>query len=243
MLGNVLSEEGYTVLIVDSDESNPGLYRMLGFNLAPKPVMELFGGGRKVIEELNKAAVTEAEPMARSLLGNCISLKDISPEFFLERDGLRLMSIGKITQAFEGCACPINLVSKMFLEKLALKEREVALVDMEAGVEHFGRGVDKGIDTMLIVVEPSFESIALAAKINVLGQASGVKDIWAILNKIPSPQIEGMLRDELAKRGVRVIGSVRYDCQLSEECLQGRMLGESEAKQDIRRIVDTIRHW
>ena len=66
-------------------------------------------------------------------------------------------------------------VLKTFLYRLFLKEREIVLVDMEAGVEHFGRGVEKHIDTLLILVEPSFESVALAAKINLLAQASGVR--------------------------------------------------------------------
>ncbi|MFP4000174.1 MAG: hypothetical protein ACLFUN_10050, partial [Desulfobacterales bacterium] len=44
-------------------------------------------------------------------------------------------------------------------KKLRLGEREIAIVDMEAGVEHFGRGIDETIDKLLVVVEPSFDSL------------------------------------------------------------------------------------
>jgi CO dehydrogenase maturation factor len=37
-------------------------------------------------------------------------------------------------------------------------------VDTEAGVEHFGRGMETSIDSVLIVVEPSFESLEVAQK-------------------------------------------------------------------------------
>ena len=58
---------------------------------------------------------------------------------------------------------------------------------MEPGVEPLDRGVENHIDTLLILVEPSFESVALAARINLLAQASGVKNTGGVINKIPSP--------------------------------------------------------
>ena len=45
---------GYRVLVVDSDESNSGLFRILGFNEPPVPLMELVGGKKKVISTMNK---------------------------------------------------------------------------------------------------------------------------------------------------------------------------------------------
>jgi CO dehydrogenase maturation factor len=46
------------------------------------------------------------------------------------------VSIGKILQSLEGCACPMGVLSREFLKKLYLNENTVAVVDMEAGVEH-----------------------------------------------------------------------------------------------------------
>ena len=42
---------------------------------------------------------------------------------------------------------------------------------MEAGVEHFGRGVDNSVDLILMIVDPSFESLKLTKKIQQLGKA------------------------------------------------------------------------
>lgn len=238
LLSESLGEKGYSVLVIDSDESNTGLFRMFGFDTAAKPVMDLFGGERKVWEILDSLDGTKnADPMVKTLLGEKIVVNDISPEYYLRRDGLRLMSIGKITRPFEGCACPIGKVNSIFLEKLALTDKEIVIADMEAGVEHFGRGVEKGVDTVIIVIEPSFESLSLARTINDIAKSGGIANVRAILNKVPSASIEKSLGEQCAEHGIDIAGSVRYDPVLVEECLYGKALGESQAREDMRRIV------
>ena len=101
---------------------------------------------------------------------------------------------GEIREPMEGCACPMGVVSKEFIEKLRLKDQKVLIVDTETGAEHFGRGVEKGIDTVIIVAEPSFESIEVASKTWELAQKLR-KDIYLILNKVP----EGEVREKLKK--------------------------------------------
>ena len=75
------------------------------------------------------------------------------------------MSSGKIHKANEGCACTMNSILEQFVAHLTLAEDEIALLDMEAGVEHFGRGTDNSVDGILMIVDPSFESLRLSAKI------------------------------------------------------------------------------
>lgn len=127
--------------------------RMLGFEKPPRPLMEL-AGGRAIVKE----------KMAGSTLLNDrqITLKNIPSDYFQPRDTLFQVSIGIILQAMEGCACPMGVLAREFLRKLRLGEKEMAIVDMEAGVEHFGRGIDEAIDRVLVVVEPGFASLAVA---------------------------------------------------------------------------------
>jgi len=63
LLANAMRERGYRVLVVDSDESNLGLYRMLGFDRAPIPLMELVGGKKRVQRQMaSKYSSGESEP-------------------------------------------------------------------------------------------------------------------------------------------------------------------------------------
>ena len=241
LLGTVLQEEGYSVLILDSDESNPGLYRMLGFNRAPSDLVDFFGGPRAAVELTNKGTAPDKEILsAGAALGEKFYLKDIPDEYLISGSGLKLASVGKITKAFEGCACPMAEVLKVFLKGLIPEDNQVVLVDMEAGVEHFGRGVEEYIDTVLILVEPSFESIALAAKVNLLARGSGVKKIGAVLNKVPGEQVEKRLREQLDQRGIETFGAIPYDEQISISCLEGTVLEGETAKDRARVMVRSL---
>jgi len=52
LLASGMRERGCKVLVVDSDESNSGLYRMLGFDRPPVPLMELAGGKKGAQKEM-----------------------------------------------------------------------------------------------------------------------------------------------------------------------------------------------
>ena len=120
---------------------------------------------KKVQEKMKQGySAAEAETAMRVMTQKHIMVSDIPSENILTKDNLGLVSIGKILQSLEGCACPMGVLSREFLRKLSLASDEIAIVDMEAGVEHFGRGVETSIDAVLIVVEPSFESLQLAGK-------------------------------------------------------------------------------
>ena len=219
LLANQAISRGFGVIVVDSDESNSGLFKMLGFEIPPVPLMELVGGKKKLREQMSHPNV---------LAESHFSIKEIPSRHLIRRNGLALVSIGKILQALEGCACPMGVLNREFLKKLRLGEKEIAIIDMEAGVEHFGRGIDEGIDRVLLVVEPSFESIAVAEKIK--GLASGLdKAVLAVLNKIESERIALKLEGEIRTRDIEVIGIIPNDPLVFEACLEGRTLGEGEA--------------
>jgi CO dehydrogenase maturation factor len=106
LLANEMRERGYKVLVVDFDESNSGLYRMLGFNSPPVPLMELAGGKKRVQKEMvSRFSSGESEPQMSILAQEEISPDVLPPEYILERDGVSLVGIGKILQSLEGCAC------------------------------------------------------------------------------------------------------------------------------------------
>jgi CO dehydrogenase maturation factor len=231
LLANGARDRGYQVLVVDSDESNSGLYRMLGFETPPVPLMELVGGKRSLRQKMSQPQIlAEAE----------IWLRDIPSEHMLEKDGIRLVAIGKILQSLEGCACPMGVLSREFLKKLRLKHKEITIVDMEAGVEHFGRGVETSVDNVLIVVEPSMESITLAERVNNLAGGSGVSNTLAVLNKITSRGMASKLREELSQRGVRVIGAICNDPDIFEACFEGRPLYGDKAAREIGKVLDFL---
>jgi len=230
LIANALRREGRTVLALDADESNPGLHRMFGFDREPEPLMR----------PLSRFSLDEPDPETQWLAQDEIYLQDIPSGHLIEEDNLKFLAIGKIRDPFEGCACTIAGVTRDLLGKLTLKDDELVVVDMEAGIESFGRGVERSVDTVLIVVEPSFESLALAARVRYLAEGIGVNKVRAILNKVPSKNAEERILEELDKKGVTPIGTVYYDPQISEACFEGRALGDCQAVEDIKSIVRSL---
>ena len=162
LLAEGLRRRGRRVLVIDSDESNTGLFRMLGFEKPPEPLIGLLGGKKKLESMLEEAIRSGIPEMQVDLIRQELQLSDIPSQYIFEKNDIRLVNIGKILMALEGCACPMGIVSRSFLKRLRLAPDEVALVDMEAGVEHFGRGVETSIDCVLVVVEPSLDSLEVA---------------------------------------------------------------------------------
>ena len=231
LMANALRKEGYLVLVVDTDESNPGLHRMLGFDRQPRPLMAL----------LDRFSPEDVRPATDWLKQDEISLQEIPREYLLGSYNLKFLMAGKIDDPFQGCACSMAGIAGDFIQKLALKDKEVVLIDMEAGIESFGRGVERGVDTVLVVVEPSFESLALAGKIGYMAGGIGVNRVRAIPNKIPSETIERKVISELEKKDITYIGTVYVDPKVSEVGLEGGTLPDnSNAGEDVRRITQLL---
>jgi CO dehydrogenase maturation factor len=231
LLASEAQGRGYHVLVVDSDESNTGLFRMLGFDQSPTPLMELVGGKKSLKQKMGQPSV---------LAESSILVENIPSPYLLRRDDLMLVSIGKILQSLEGCACPMGILSREFLKKLTLKADELVIVDMEAGVEHFGRGVETSIDSVVIVVEPSFESLEVAERIHNLAAGIGIKNIWAVLNKVPSEEIATKLDKELDRKDIDVIGCIHLDPEVFKSGIEGGVISKGRATEEARDILDCI---
>jgi CO dehydrogenase maturation factor len=231
LLANEALKRGYRVLVVDSDESNTGLFRMLGFDRPPVPLMELVGGKKSLKQKMSQTNV---------LSETQLKISQIPQEHLLQRDGLMLVSIGKILQSLEGCACPMGVLSREFLKKLVLQENELVIVDMEAGVEHFGRGVDTSIDSVLVVVEPPLESVNVGQKIHELASGIGIKNVWAVLNKVPSEDIAARLKTELRERNIEVVGCIYFDADIFASSLDGKIPVNGIAVRETKEVMDSI---
>jgi CO dehydrogenase maturation factor len=169
-----------------------------------------------------------------------IALADIPAKYIVSNDGLKFIMVGKIEDPFQGCACSMAGITRDLMQKLVVKDKEVALVDMEAGIESFGRGVEGGVDTILIIVEPSFESMSLAERVTFMAEGMGISRVKAILNKVTSEGTREKMEGELGKKNVSIIGTVYFDAELNEAGFEGKPLADSKATQDVKGIVKTL---
>lgn len=225
LLAKELARMGKKVLVVDSDESNFGLHRQLGVEL-PRDFTEYFGGKEKAFKTMMTSGILDSMKLsafAKKFFSEDFTLEDIPQEYYSEKDGVKLMSSGKIHRANEGCACTMNSILEQFIAHLTLGQDEIALLDMEAGVEHFGRGTDNHVDAILMIVDPSFESLRLSAKIAELSRSIG-KPVYFCLNKL-TPENEQLMEAEAGKHGT-VLGKMPQNPQIGTAGLLGQELTE-----------------
>lgn len=209
LLAHSYAADGKQVLVVDSDESNFGLHRQLGLRL-PEDFTHYFGHKKGIYAD-----------GAADVFEGGWHLSDLPAEYCSVDGNIRLMAIGKIHDAGEGCACAMGSLNRIFLEHLVLDEDEVCIVDTEAGVEHFGRGVDQFADAILMVADPSYESIQLTDKITGMAQDLG-KPVYIVLNKVDADQ-EAMMREAI-RNSDKIIAAVPADNAILSAGLKGDAL-------------------
>ena len=129
-------------------------------------------------------------------------VNDLLKDFMIEQDKIKLMVLGAIQTAEGGCACPENHVLRKMLKKMLLTANEVVLLDMEAGVEHLGRGTVAGVDHLLIVVIPTKSSIRTALKIRKLAEEVRIPNISYVANLVIEENDKTFLTDGLGEEPV-----------------------------------------
>jgi CO dehydrogenase maturation factor len=211
--------------VIDSDESNYGLHRQLGFDL-PEDFTHYFGG--------KKGAYRVFDEKGR-VFDNIWHFTDIPGEFLTGEENLHLMAIGKIAEAEEGCACGIGFTGKMFLENLETGDEDVVITDTEAGVEHFGRGLDRCADVILMVVDPSYESIHLSEKVHDMCNALD-KPVFFVINKADGEQA-AMVREAIRDKDA-VIAEIPAQNAIMMAGLKGEPLNCDSP--GVREIVDKL---
>jgi CO dehydrogenase maturation factor len=216
LTARALSDRGYKVLLVDGDESNVGLHRLMGIS-QPVVFMDNFGGKKGFKQRLNQSF---PKGNADEMLGRSMKFDDLPDECVADVDGIKMIAIGKIHNEGEGCACPVGMLSKMVLSRLVIEDDEIVIIDAEAGVEHFGRGVVAGCDMVICVVDPSFESFMLAKKITDMAESAG-KELCFVLNKVDDKVVDAMGKN--IDKG-KVIAKIPNSNEIFMDSLEGRKI-------------------
>jgi len=150
-------------------------------------------------------------------------------------DGIGLIVIGKVREYGEGCACPFNILTKILLGNLFLKEDEVVLVDTDAGIEHAGRKLEEVCDGLIAIVDPTVESLELALLLRDIASKLN-KKFWVIANKV-TKETEELLKEEAERLNLKIDGTVRFDDQLYISCLKREPLKSNLAVADLEEIL------
>jgi CO dehydrogenase maturation factor len=214
LLAHVLVERGQKVLAIDADPAS-GLAAACGvppdIAAAITPVAEM--------EEL----IYERTGARKGEIGGFFKLNprvdDIPDRFAVSQDGIRILTMGTVKSGGTGCLCPESALLRSLVTHLLLRRDEVLILDMEAGVEHLGRGTASAVDALIAVVEPGRRSIQTAHAIRALAKDLGIDWVYLVGNKITSEADKTFIEEQLP--GFRVLGYLPSDPMAVESDRRG----------------------
>jgi CO dehydrogenase maturation factor len=192
LLAHVYVERGQKVLAIDADPAT-GLAAACGVPpeeaAAIVPVAEM--------EDL----IYERTGARKGEIGGFFKLNprvdDIPDRFAVAQDGIRILTMGTVSAGGTGCLCPENALLRSLVTHLLLRRDEVLILDMEAGVEHLGRGTAQAVDAFIVVVEPGRRSIQTAHSIRSLAADLGIERVLVVANKIASEVDKAFIVEQL----------------------------------------------
>jgi CO dehydrogenase maturation factor len=233
LMAGIFRDRGNKVILIDADpDMNLASLLALPAEREITPIAQL----KELIA--HRTGTTSGHPSPLFQMNPKVD--DIPAEYSIDIDGVKLMVMGTISQAGRGCACPENSFLKQLLSHLILLRQEVVILDMEAGIEHLGRGTAAGVDLMVMVVEAGQTSIETANRIQQLARDMGIAKIVVIANKIQGKEEEEYLSNHL--QGFGQVGFLPYDQQIRMKNLQRSSLLSLEG-ETITQLKGVIKSW
>ena len=190
LLACALRERGFDVVAIDADPDS-NLAACLGVEQADQiaPLVSL----KELIEERTGVKPGTTGGMFR--LNPFVA--DIPDRYAVTVRGIRVLVAGAVKKGGAGCYCPENSMLRALVSHLLLDKDTALVLDMEAGVEHFGRGVVQAVDHLLIVVNPGQRSIETARRIQELAADIGLTRLGVVLNRARTPDDAAFIRAAL----------------------------------------------
>jgi len=225
-----LNEEGRQVLAIDADP-DANLAAALGIP-----------NGESIMPISAMKTLIEERTGAKSgSMGSFFKLNpkvdDLPEKLSVRMEGIRLMRLGGVNKGGGGCICPESTLLKALVTHILLARNEVVVMDMEAGIEHLGRGTAAATDKLIIVVEPGRRSIDTARNIRKLAAEIGLKKVFLVGNKIRRPADRDFLEKNIT--GMEWLGFFPYDERIIDADLQevSPYDIDTPAKEEVHRMV------
>jgi len=207
-----LTEQGKKVLAIDADP-DANLAQALGVDSDTDivPISEM----KEIIEERTEAKVGS--------MGSFFKLNpkvdDLPEKLSTVINGVKLMVLGGVKSGGGGCICPESTLLKALVTHIVLARDEAVVLDMEAGLEHLGRGTAMSVDSLIVVVEPGRRSIETARHILKLAGDLGIKNLGFVGNKIRSEKDKEFFKKHLPD--LQFLGFIPFASHIIEADLEG----------------------
>ena len=211
-LARLYADEGRTVLAADVDpDANLGL--ALGLTQEEVNSIIPISKMRTLVEE--RTGATYANKFFK--LNPYVS--DIPDKFSKDVNGVKLLVMGTVETGGSGCVCPEHVMLKSIISALIFRKDDVVVMDMEAGLEHLGRGTASMMDQFITVIEPGARSIQTYGKVRQLAADLGITKVNVVANKVRNEEDEKFIREHIPEENL--LGFIHYNEEIIDADRKG----------------------
>ena len=122
------------------------------------------------------------------------------------------------------------------LSHLMLRSKDVVIMDMEAGLEHLGRGTCESMEQFIVVIEPGARSVQTYKNVKRLAADLGIRQVRVVANKVRSAEDEEFVRSKIPAEDL--LGFIHYNTEVIDADRQGKAPYDvsQSATDEIRKI-------
>ncbi len=212
-LARLYADEGRTVLAADVDpDANLGL--ALGLTQEEVDAIIPIAKMHKLAEE--RTGATGAGKFYK--LNPYVA--DIPDIYAKDIHGVKLLVMGTIDLGGSGCVCPEHVMLKSILASLTYRKNDVVIMDMEAGLEHLGRGTAANMDQFIVVIEPGGRSVQTYHNVKRLANDLGVKRVRVVANKVRDERDEAFVKNAIPAEDL--LGIIHYNLEVMDADRNGQ---------------------
>ncbi len=235
-LARGFAEKGLKTIAIDAD-SSPNLALTLGLSTEEARKIVPISENKELVESKTGTGYSGVYRLS-------FTVDDIVREYSVNTPfGVNLIVMGTVQSMGSGCMCAPNAVVRALLRHLIVERNEAVILDMEAGVEHIGRGTASHVDVLLIVVDSNMKALEIAKRIHYLATNAGMKQIFLIGNRVMNSAQKEAIKSFAEKNGLPILAFVPFDQQVIEADMRGETplkYKEIEAVRTIDNISEAL---
>jgi len=232
-LARLYADEGRTVLAADVDpDANLGL----ALGLSQEEVDQIVPISK--MKALAKERTGASDDNKFYKLNPYVA--DIPETYAKTVNGVKLLVMGTVDVGGTGCVCPEHVMLKSILSALTYRKNDVVIMDMEAGLEHLGRGTAQGMDQFIVVIEPGARSVQTYRNVKRLALDLGIKRVRVVANKVRDEADEAFVKANIPAEDL--LGCIHYNPDIIDADRQGKSPYDfsPEAIAEIRKIKEIL---
>lgn len=213
-LARGFAERGLKTIAIDAD-SSPNLALTLGLSAEEARKIVPISENKELVDSKTGTGYSGVYRLS-------FTVDDIVRDYSVSTPlGVNLIVMGTVKAMGSGCMCAPNAVIRALLRHLIVERNEAVVLDLEAGVEHIGRGTAKQVDALLIVADSNLKSLETAKHIHDLATAAGMKQLYLVGNRVINDAQKQAITAYAEKNGLSLLTFIPFDPKVTDADMRG----------------------